>query len=234
MCWSGEASTVVATAGIICTAIAAYKKHPAPLWMCLGYFSLMEALQAYTYSVIGQCHNPSNQIATLLGYLHITFQPFFIAAVSLHFVDRKRAEKAAPFVYFVCFTAAVVMLIKLYPFDWRVPCLPNRPMCGEILCALHGNWHIAWSVPVNGIGDGFSWYFFAAFGVHFLYGSWRFTIFHLLAGPMLAYATTQNPQEWPAVWCLFSFAFCFIAFETPLRRWMYSPKARLERGIVTV
>lgn len=82
MCWSGEASAVLAVVGIGTTAYAAYKKEPAPLWMALGYFSSMELLQAFTYSVIDQCALPSNQIATLLGYLHIVFQPFFINMLS--------------------------------------------------------------------------------------------------------------------------------------------------------
>jgi hypothetical protein len=49
MCWSGEASAVLAVVGIGTTAYAAYKKEPAPLWMALGYFSSMELLQAFTY-----------------------------------------------------------------------------------------------------------------------------------------------------------------------------------------
>lgn len=227
MCWSGEASTVVATLGIACSIYAAYKKQPAPLWLCLGYFSLMEALQAYTYSVIGNCVDPKNQIATLLGYLHITFQPFFITGVSLYFIRSDLAKKVGPWAYTLCFICAIVMLIKLYPFAWSEPCAPGRPMCGKILCAIHGNWHIAWSVPVNGMWDNISFYFLAAFIAPLFYGSWRFTVYHFLAGPALSYATTQNMNEWPAVWCLFSFAFCFVAFETPLRRWMYT-KARLK------
>src|ERR1700682_4620171 len=93
MCWSGQASAVLATVGLGTTAYAAYRKEPAAIWMPLGYFSLMELLQAFTYSVIDQCSLPSNQIATLLGYLHIAFQPFFINAVSMHFIpDQARAR----------------------------------------------------------------------------------------------------------------------------------------------
>src|SRR5882672_3026731 len=122
MCWSGEASAVLATAGLGTTAYAAYRKEPAAIWMPLGYFSLMELLQAFTYSVIDQCDNPSNQIATLLGYLHIAFQPFFINAVSLHFIDQRAAKKIAPFAYSICFIATIMMLIKLYPFEWAEHC----------------------------------------------------------------------------------------------------------------
>ena len=60
MCWSGEASTAVTVVGIGATAYAAYKKEPAALWLVLGYFSLMELLQSFAYSVIDQCSLPSN------------------------------------------------------------------------------------------------------------------------------------------------------------------------------
>ena len=86
------------------------------------------------------------------------------------------------------------------------------------------------SLPVNAVGEKFSWYLLAGFIMPFVYGSWRFTVYHLLMGPLLAYTTTNNMNEWPAVWCLFSFGFAFIAFETPLRRWMYVKNCWYCRG----
>ena len=225
MCWSGEASTVLASIGIAGTAYAAYKKEPISLWLCLGYFSLMEMLQAYTYQVIGNCSDPSNQIATMLGYLHVTFQPFFINAVSLYFIPRHIAKRIAPIVYAICFAGAILMLIKLYPFPWGGHCTPGiRPMCGERLCSVHGNWHIAWEVPVNDIWSGFSAYLLAGFIVPLLYGSWRFTFYHILAGPLLARATTSNLNEWPAVWCLLSIGFMLIVVKTPIRQVLHVKK----------
>ena len=58
MCWSGEASIALSAVGIAGTVYAAYRKEPVALWICLGYFTLMEVLQAYTYTVIGQCSDP--------------------------------------------------------------------------------------------------------------------------------------------------------------------------------
>lgn len=229
MCWSGEASAVLSVIGITGTVYAAYKKEPTALWMCLGYFTLMEILQAYTYSVIDQCALPSNQISTLLGYLHVAFQPFFINAVSLHFINQRVARKIAPLVYTICFAAAMMMMIKLYPFAWAGLCNPGRPMCGEMLCSYHGNWHIAWSLPINNINDNFSWYFLAGFIVPLLYGSWRMTLYHALAGPLLAYATTQNMNEWPAVWCLLSIGFMLIVVKTPVRQLLYVKRTWLDK-----
>src|SRR5437763_17098815 len=113
MCWSGEASAVLATAGIGTTVYAAYGKEPAAIWVPLGYFSLMELLQAFTYSVIDQCGLPSNQIATLLGYLHIAFQPFFINAVSMHFIPDQVRARIALVVYSLCLAYTVFMLLEL-------------------------------------------------------------------------------------------------------------------------
>lgn len=234
MCWSGEASAVLSTIGIAGTVYAAYKKEPPELWICLGYFTLMEMLQAYTYSVIGQCSDPSNQIATMLGYLHVTFQPFFINAVSMHFINQTVARKVAPFVYTVCFAAAIMMILKLYPFPWAGHCSPGRAMCGEELCSIHGTWHIAWELPINALNSKFSWYLLAGFALPLLYGSWRFTLYHVLAGPALAYATTQNMNEWPAVWCLLSIGFMLIVVKTPVRKLLYVRTTWLDRWLAKV
>jgi hypothetical protein len=240
MCWSGEASTVLATVGIASSAYAAWRREPPMLYMALLYFSLMEALQAYTYSVIGQCANPANQIATLLGYLHIAFQPFFVNAVSMYFIPEPVRRRIAVPVYTLCFAAAIVMLIQLYPFDWAGHCDPSRPLCGPQLCSVRGNWHIAWEVPTNNIGNwfvgtffnsGFIAYEIVAFMLPMLYGSWRFTSYHYLLGPFLSRLLTSNVNEYPAVWCLLSIGLLMIVVKTPIRRllfvrrWMLWPRA---------
>jgi hypothetical protein len=136
MCWSGEASAVLATVGLSSTGYFFYKKEPPALCITLGYFSLMEALQAYTYTVIDDCADPRNQIATLLGYLHIA---------------------------------------------WEIPAINNNFL--------------------------FNMYSVAAFLLPTLYGSWKMTLYQLVTGPFLAYLTTSNPNEWAAVWCLYSIGF---------------------------
>jgi hypothetical protein len=229
MCWSGEASAILAVVGLSTTAYAAYKKEPAALWIALGYFSLMELLQAYTYAVIDDCASPGNQIATLLGYLHITFQPFFINALSLHFIPQEKAAKIAPWAYAFCFFSAIVMLIQLYPFDWAGQCDTLRPLCGEKLCSISGVWHIAWEVPTTAIGNlfadtpahGFPTYWLAAFALPIAYGSWKMTSYHILVGPVLANALTNNPNELAAVWCLLSIGILLLVVKTKMRQYMY-------------
>lgn len=233
MCWSAEASTVWAVVGLSTSAYALYKNEPKSLAIPLVYFSLMEALQAYTYLYINQCETPQNQIATLLGYLHIAFQPFFIQMASLYFVPEKIRKKVEILVYTFCFASAILMIIQIYPFDWAGHCQKGlRPICGSQLCSVSGNWHIAWELPANGIGNyldnlhnpllgAYLSYTLVAFGLPLLYGSWRFTAYHLVMGPIFANLLTNNINEQPAVWCLLSIGFLLIVIKTPIRRYLF-------------
>ena len=246
MCWSGQASAVLASMGIATTVYAAWKKEPAPLWVALGYFSLMELLQSFTYSVINECDNPTNQIATLLGYLHITFQPFFINAVALYFIPAAIRKRITIPVYALCFAGSIFTLIQLEPMSWAGTCDISRPLCAERLCSVSGNWHIAWEVPTNGLGnyfvrlgfrpliDGFPGYVLPAFLVPLLYGSWRVVLFHYMVGPFLAVHLTNNHNEWPAIWCLLSIGILMLIVKSPIRhmlhvrRWVLWPKSWLQ------
>jgi len=117
------------------------------LWITLGYFSSMELLQAFTYTVIDDCSSPSNQIATLLGYLHIAFQPFFINAISMYFIPDEIRQKISIPVYAFCFAVAIYMILASYPFSWSGSCVGS--LCSERLCSVSGSWHIAWELPLN-------------------------------------------------------------------------------------
>jgi hypothetical protein len=229
MCWSGEASTVLATVSLGGTAYVAMRGEKKELWLCLGYFSLMEALQAYTYTVIDECNSPANQVATLLGYLHIAFQPFFLNAMSLHFVPERVRNRLYLPVFTVCFACMIVFLVRVYPFEWANQCLPNWMICGAQICSYSGDWHIAWQLPAKALSlfgvwydsSGFVGYFLPAFLMPMFYGSWRFTIYHLLVGPVAAFLTTSDSNEWPAIWCLFSIGLLLIVVKTPIRKIMY-------------
>ena len=222
MCWSGEASAVLATAGLASTVYVAYKKEDKHLWLPLGYFSLMELLQAFTYVYIDSCGAPANQILTLLGYLHITFQPFFINMFAMHFIPKRVKEKIEDWVYAICFVGAIAMLIKLYPFDWAQGCLiGTEPLCDASLCSVHGNWHIAWNVPLNSIAN-LQWgYAFPGLVLPFIYGSWKLGLYLYLLGPFMAHYFTSNLNEWPAVWCLFSIGLLLVVIKTPVRKALY-------------
>lgn len=234
MCWSGEASATLAAAGFAGTVYFYRKGEPKPLCAALGYFAGMEALQAYTYSVIDQCAAPENQMATLLGYLHIAFQPFFVNAVSLHFIPQQVRERIQGWVYSACFLGALLFLIRLYPFEWEPWCYDSQrvlmfyrnwtfqvPLCGEALCSYSGDWHIAWEVPAKAFVAFENFFICTYFVLPVLYGSWRMTLYHLVSGPLLALLTTNNANEWAAVWCLYSIGLLAVTVKSPLRKHLY-------------
>ncbi len=234
MCWSGEASAGLAVAGFVSTAYFYHKGESKVLCGALAYFSLMELLQAYTYTVIDECNNPSNQVATFLGYMHIAFQPFFVNAVAMHFIPNKLRQRIAPAVYALCFAAAVIFMMRIYPFEWAGYCFDKSygfilapdisfkmPFCGEQICSTSGDWHIAWAIPAN---DSFAManaYVYVAFVLPLMYGSWKLVLYHFMTGPMLAYLTTNNLNEWAAVWCLYSIGLLFLLIKTPVRHYLH-------------
>ncbi len=228
MCWGATMSITMVGVGAVATGVAAARGQPRAIWLTLGYFTVMEALQASGYAVIDQCGAPSNQTITLLSYLHIVFQPFFINAFAMELVPGPVRARLRLGVYLCCAASSAVMLAQLYPFEWAGSCRLGAALCGDELCLVSGEWHIAWSIPYNGLlvpledvlglRSGFPTYLLAAFLLPLAYGAWRFVLLHALAGPILASALTDNPNEVPAIWCLFSIGIVLLALSPMIRQ----------------
>ncbi len=235
MCWSGEASAALAVVGFGTAAYVAHKGESRELWVPLTYFACMELLQAATYVYIDLCDAPPNQILTLFGYLHIAFQPFFVNMVAMYFIPEAVKQRISLTVYSLCGVAALAMLVKMYPFAWAGTCIIGvEGFCGAKACSVSGDWHIAWQLPLNGLLSdypdnplAFRWglhaltYILAAFWMPIIYGSWRFVGFHYLVGPLLSDILTSDPNEYAAVWCLFSIALCVSVIKTPIRKYLH-------------
>jgi Family of unknown function (DUF5765) len=228
MCWSSEVSLAMTGIGAAAACVSYRRKDPAAIWLTLGYFTIMEALQVAGYAVLNQCGTSENRTVTMASYLHIVFQPFFINAFAMELVPRAVKKQAKIWVYALCGLSAAVMLAQLMPWQFADKCLPGSPLCASNLCTVSGNWHIAWNIPYNGlmlpledavgIHAGFPTYMVAAFVLPLIYGAWRFSLMHALVGPTLAWALTDNPNEMPAVWCLFSIFILFLGLSLSLRR----------------
>ena len=238
MCWSGEASGVLATVGLGTAFYVARKGESKELWVPLTYFALMELLQAFTYVYIDECDSPNNQVLTLFGYLHIAFQPFFVNMVAMYFIPEAVKKKISLYVYTICAAGSVAMLVKMYPMAWAGLCeVGKEGFCGTVTCSISGAWHIAWQLPLNGLMSpplsylpGFDWglhgfaYILVGFYMPVIYGSWRFVAFHYLVGPLISDLLTDDPNEYAAVWCLFSIALCVSVIKSPVRRYLHVKK----------
>ncbi len=223
MCWSAGASVAMTAAGGAAMLVSAARGDPKAIWLTLGYFTVMEALQAAGYAVVDQCGSAANQGITLLSYLHIAFQPIFINAFAMAIAPRAISTARRRAVYALAALATSALLLRLVPFDAVGHCQPGDVLCGARLCLISGTWHIGWEVPLNdlprslGLPGQFPAYILAVFVLPLAYGAWRFVLFHALAGPILADALTDNPLEMPAIWCLFSIGIILIALVPGIR-----------------
>lgn len=229
MCWNLPVSIGMAALGGGASIISRRRGAPTAIWVALAFFASMEALQAAGYLVINACGTPANRVITFLSFLHIAIQPIFINAISLELIPAEIRARIRAGVYFICGACVVLTLAQLLPLEWAGVCRVPETMCASGLCTRSGDWHIAWDIPLNGLGTsienilGVNWglpfYMLATFVMPFAYGSWRFTIFHLLLGPIAANALTSQNNEVPAIWCLFSIGIVALAFFPPMIEW---------------
>lgn len=228
MCWSAQASVAMTGIGVAAAVVSYRRQDPTAIWLTLGYFSVMEALQFAGYQVIDQCETAENKAITLASYLHIVFQPFVINAFAMELVPGPAKARTRKWVYAACGLSALAMMAQLLPLQALGTCQAGRPLCAERLCTVSGTWHIAWDIPYNGLmvplermmgtGLGFPTYMITVFALPLVYGAWRFVLMHIAVGPVLAWGLTSNPNEMPAVWCLFSIFILLLGLSLRTRR----------------
>lgn len=221
MCWTQTASLALGAAGVGTAAYAHQKGYSKYVSLPLLYFSVMEFLQFFSYYWINQCALESNSSLTLLSYIHIAFQPIFINMIMMHSVAGGVSARTRRVAYGISIVVAVLLLAKLLPLAPDSLCAPGQTLCGPQMCTVSGSWHLAWQIPLYNVplpGDAMLYYSLAAFIVPLFYGAWVSVATIFILGPVLAYALTSgSPNEWPAVWCLYSVAFLIVGL-TPLYR----------------
>ena len=232
MCWSGEASAAIAVCGMASGIYSLKRGDSWMLWVPVFYFAGMEILQAFSYSVLDECALKSNRLATLIAYIHISFQPLIINIFCLYFIPKEIRDKIQYWVLGICLLASLLFLARIFPLDlpsclgmfYTTPFCPECklpiPMCGSELCTVSGTWHLAWSVPLGFHPVLDNAYTFAVLILPLIYGAWRISIYLFLIGPLLAYLTTDDPNEWPAIWCLLSTIIVGLTLFPKLRKWV--------------
>ena len=243
MCWSPEASAAMIALGTVATVTTMRRGEPVVIWGTVAYFTGIEGLQLAGYAVVDECGTTANQSITLLSYLHIALQPLVINLFALQPVPAKVRTKAIKPVIIFCSLSVVIMLVQLIPWAPLGRCVPGTALCGERLCTVSGDWHIAWQIPYNGLlapldalfgtRSGFPLYLFCFFVVPLVYGAWRFVVLNFLAGPVFASMLTDNPNEMPAVWCLLSIGIVCICLS-PLIRQRFSTQTWWGRHLNSV
>lgn len=227
MCWSEGASVAMVGIGAVATVVTIRRCEPAAIPLTIGFFTVMEALQVAGYWVVDECSLTSNQAVTALSYVHIALQPIFINAFAMAIAPVALSPRKRRMIFSVAGFATLLILLRLAPFDWAGHCRPGDALCGPAFCTVSGNWHIAWEMPLNDMWGSLGWFFrdvlsfpaytLSVFGLPLIYGAWRLVIFHAALGPVLAMLLTDNPNEMPAIWCLFSVGLVLVALSPLVR-----------------
>lgn len=200
MCFSEKMSLFIGSFGLL-FALYIYSKS-AYASIGIGYFSLMEIIQFFQYKVINQCDNPTNKALTILGYLHICFQPLFANIWLFAFTKNPNFL----FIYMSLFAGLLLASRVLFVSHDELCDTNNEPLCGEKTCSMSGKRHIAWNVRLRAPGK---FWFTPSIGLHFF--MWvvpALVVFQakpiialLLTGPFLVPLLTNNIHEQPAIWC---------------------------------
>jgi hypothetical protein len=173
----------------------------------------MEILQFFQYKVVNQCDNQINKLLTIIGYLHICFQPLFANIWLFTFTTQPN------FIFlYMAFFAGLLLASRLLVFSEEDLCDGrNEPLCGKKTCIYSGDRHLAWNVRLRAAGK---YWFTPSIGLHFF--MWvipMLTLFQikpilamLLTGPYLGYFFTTNIHEQPAIWCFTAIFQMIITF----------------------
>jgi len=213
MCFSQSISAGFAI--VMWTFALMWKKGPTGARLCVAYFAAMETLQSAQYTWIDQCNHPVNKVLTVLGFLHLAFQPFFANMYLTAYMTPKQ-KKYSPLILALSVLAGVLACNRMWMSPGDVPCAYGvEPLCGKATCTFRGNVHLAWQMPMQHTDQdyftpGFNLHFFMFYLPTFAMGMWPLTLFLLFSGPFLGRALTNHQDEIPAIWCFFSIAQLFF------------------------
>lgn len=116
------------------------------------YFVLMEALQFFQYWYIDDCANPINQWLTVVGFLHICFQPYFTHLMNFAVVRRPEKVAVGNAIKRLCLLQGLYMFSRWVFVDMEnmdLSCNAHDWVSGESSCTYMGNVHLAWKLPLR-------------------------------------------------------------------------------------
>eukprot|EP00049_Salpingoeca_infusionum_P006935 m.113006 g.113006 ORF g.113006 m.113006 type:complete len:323 (-) comp13498_c0_seq1:502-1470(-) len=214
MCFSKEMSGTFALIGLFISGWVKYKTSNTQLAMGVFYFFLMEFLQFFQYLVIDDCDNWWNQFLTVLGFLHICFQPYFT-----HIINSALTKSPTNLWQYVpilrlCLVGGTMLFLRWVFADYAQMTINDANpstewLRGEKLCTFSGKYHLAWSVPMYDPtywSPGAAIHSFMMFAPFFVLKKDMVIqgVFLWLTGPLLAAYITPNLMEQASIWCFFS------------------------------
>ena len=200
MCFSERISLGFGLTGIVSAWYIYARTNNLYAAVAILYFALMEIIQYFQYKVIDQCGNKYNRYLTILGYLHICFQPLFFNLWLFAFTTKPIVQYL-----YISFFGGLLLASRLFFVENNTLCdASNEPLCGKRTCAVSGERHIAWNVRLRAsdwITPTISLHFFLWIFPALAMFQLKPILAVMLTGPYFVYLLTNNIHERPAIWC---------------------------------
>jgi hypothetical protein len=236
MCFNGAMSACFAAFGLLLAVYIRHRTSNTELATAVFFFFTMELLQAVQYIFIANgldddvgCGAFINKLLTVLGYLHICLQPYFVHVANerlRRFVPLKSEMIIArrhhyEFLRRLCLVGGFLLFLRfpmayLPGYDVTKGSAVGEYLRGDRVCTFKtaSMYHLGWSLPfadATYVIQGPGLHFFLIFAPYFALPSWGVDgIVHalilFLTGPFAAMLISSDPQEQGSIWCFFSVA----------------------------
>jgi len=240
MCFNQPMSGALALVGFLVGCWAWQQTRNKSLVAGIWYFVAMETLQFFQFFWLDDCSSPMNQFLTVIGFLHICFQPYFTHTFSGAFVQSPAKLAQYRVIKNLCLVMGCMMFSRWILFsapDHTLKCANTEWIRGDRACTVRGNYHLAWELPLHA-----PTYFMPSNNIHFFmmfapyialgFDMWIHGFILFATGPLLSSFITPNLYEQASIWCFFSIGqVCLATFTLywTLRKtkrgnlWKYNP-----------
>jgi len=222
MCFSQEMAGALALAGFVVGCWAWQQTRNWQLVAGVWYFVAMETLQFFQYIWLGDCESPWNKWLTVVGFLHICFQPYFTHTFSGAFIRNEKRLAQYDTVKRLCLIMGCAMFSRylLYNDSHAVTHAENTDwLRGSKACTFRGVYHLAWEMPLHAptyfMPSNYI-HFFMMFAPYIALGRdlWLHGFILFATGPLLSSFITPNLYEQASIWCFFSIGqVCLATFS---------------------
>jgi hypothetical protein len=185
---------------------------------------------------LDDCDSKINQILTVIGFLHICFQPYFTHTFSGAFVTNPAKVAQFKVIKNLALVMGCMMFSRWILFsapEHNLKCANTEWLRGDRACTFRGNYHLAWSMPLHAptyFMPSNNIHFFMMFAPYIALGRemWLHGFILFATGPLLSSIITPNLYEQASIWCFFSIGqVCLAVFMlyTSLRKTKWPYKA---------
>lgn len=242
MCFNQPMSFAFAALGLFVGLMIRWRTNNTDLSNGVLFFFTMELLQGIQYFFIADnidsplCENIINKVLTVVGFIHICLQPYFCHVINASLTKSKTYLTQYKVIKRLCILGGAMLFGRFLVAPYFQEAVPLKGyestewLRGERLCTFHGNYHLAWSVPMAAptyLIPGAAIHSFLMYAPFFaLYekkGMIIQGVFLFATGPLLAGYITDNLMEQASIWCFFSIAqistMLFLIRETLIVHW---------------